>query len=240
MALDRLLREKAPGRIVDVVERMRAIEAELPPEDGIARFTALYREVTEAVIAAARPGGLGFEEPRTLRWLDVVFANLYFAALRRFVCGESRCPRAWTPLFESRKRPGVAPVQFALAGMNAHINRDLPVALVETWDALGMTPVRGSAHHRDYGRVNGLLASVEATAKARLSSGLVGVADVALGRLDDVVAMWNVRRAREAAWVSAETLWAVRDVPFLRARVLLALDRTVGFAGRGLLVPVLR
>jgi hypothetical protein len=51
--------------------------------------------------------------------------------------------------------------------------------------------------------------------------------------------MWNVRRAREAAWVNAETLWHVRDVPLLRSRYLLALDRMVGLAGRGLLVPVL-
>ena len=108
------------------------------------------------------------------------------------------------PLFEARSRRGIAPVQFALAGMNAHINRDLPVALVDTWRARGMEPRRGSAHHRDFARVNDLRAAVEDTAKSRYSRGLVGVADDALGRLDDVVAMWNVRRAREAAWVSRD------------------------------------
>jgi Family of unknown function (DUF5995) len=235
--LEQLLRQKAPRRIVDVVERLRAIEAALPPTDGVAHFTALYREVTEAVAGEARAGW--FEDGRSLRWLDVTFANLYIAALGQFLRGERRCPHAWRPLFEARSRPGVAPIQFALAGMNAHVNRDLPVALVETWRALGIEPRRGSPHHRDFGRVNGLLATVEATAKARFSEGLVGVADEALGRLDDVLAMWKVERAREAAWVNAEALWAVRRVPFLRARLLLALDRTVGFAGRGLLVRVL-
>ena len=56
-------------------------------------------------------------------------------------------------------------------------------------------------------------------------------------RIDDVVAMWDVGRARDAAWTNAQTLWALRDEPALSARFLLALDRMVGLASRGLLVP---
>ena len=47
------------------------------------------------------------------------------------------------------------------------------------------------------------------------------------------------REAREAAWANAETLWALRDLPLVAGRYVLALDRTVGFAGLGLLLPVL-
>jgi hypothetical protein len=222
--------------MAEVVGRMQAILGVLPEHDGVACFTALYLDVTEAVAGVP---ARGFEAAAFVRRLDVLFANLYFAALRSYVCAGRGCPKAWVPLLEARGRPGIAPIQFAIAGMNAHINRDLPVALVESWRALGRDPGRGSAEHRDYGRVNALLDEVEEKAKRRLTAGLVGVADEALGRLDDVVAMWNVRRAREAAWVNAETLWHVRDVPLLRSRYLLALDRMVGLAGRGLLVPVL-
>ena len=49
--------------------------------------------------------------------------------------------------------------------------------------------------------------------------------------------MWNVARARDAAWVNAEALWALRDEPELSARYLDVLDRTVGLTARGLLVP---
>ena len=56
-------------------------------------------------------------------------------------------------------------------------------------------------------------------------------------RLDDVIAMWNVRRARDAAWVNGEVLWALRRDASLRAEFVATLDRTTGFAGRGLLVP---
>jgi hypothetical protein len=58
-----------------------------------------------------------------------------------------------------------------------------------------------------------------------------------LRRIDDVVAMWDVSRARDAAWTNGLALWALRDEPTLASEFLLTLDRMVGFASRGLLVP---
>jgi len=237
MTLEQVLRAPAAARIADVVERLQALDDVLPADDGIACFNRLYLAVTEAVAEAARPGA--FADPRFVRWLDVVFANLYFRALSAHVLGRGRVPRAWASLFEARARPGVAPIQFALAGMNAHINRDLPIALVTTCRDRRIEPRRGCRQHADFGRIDRLLAETEARVRAQFAVGLVGVADQALGRLDSVVAMWNVRAARRAAWANAEALWALDGVPFVGARLLVAIDRTVGLAGRGLLVPVL-
>jgi hypothetical protein len=237
MTLEAVLRSPLPGRIAGVIERMCDLEAALPAGDGVACFTRLYRAVTEAVDAEARPGA--YEDVRFVRWLDVVFANLYFRALGAHVLGRGRVPRAWRVLFDARSRQDVAPIQFALAGMNAHINRDLPVALVETCAARKVVPARGGPQHADFSSVDRLLAQTEARVKTEFAAGLVGVADRALGQLDDVLAMWNVRVARQAAWSNAETLWALRGIPFAGARFLVTLDRTVGFAGRGLLRPVL-
>lgn len=233
MTLEDVLRAPLPARVDDAVARLRAIEEELPKQDGIRAFTALYRAVTEAVDEQVRPGT--FTDPRFTRWLDVVFANLYLRALRAHVLGPKRPPRAWAVLFEARSRRGIAPVQFALAGMNAHINRDLPLALVETCRALDVVPVRGCPQHADFRAIDPLLDETEARVRADFATGLVGWADEALGELDSVVAMWNVRRARAAAWVNAEMLWAVREVPFAGARFTVTLDRLVGLAGRGLL-----
>ena len=66
------------------------------------------------------------------------FAWLYFDAI-----AAADPPSAWRPLFASAERRGILPLQFAFAGMNAHINRDLPVALVETWGELGLEPRAG-------------------------------------------------------------------------------------------------
>jgi hypothetical protein len=124
--------------------------------------------------------------------------------------------------------------------MNAHINRDLPVALVTTCRELGITLEPSSPQHSDYLRINGILGEVEARVKTQYFTGWVGALDRLLlraHRLDDVIAMWDVSRARDAAWTTAETLWALRDDPRLEAECLASVDRMVGFAGRGLLIP---
>ncbi len=218
-----------PTTIAQVIERMRAVEAALPAGDGVAWFIRLYLAVTESVQAAIHPGA--FRNPVFLERLDVVFAGLFLAAL-------DRTPRAWAPLLACRARQHIAPIQFALCGMNAHINRDLPVALVQTAAELGVDLERARGVHADFVAVNALLARTEALVKKQLALGLVGLADEALGRLDDRVAMWDVGRARDAAWVQGQVLWRLRPLPTLSRRYLDALDRTVGFAGRGLLAPL--
>jgi hypothetical protein len=122
--------------------------------------------------------------------------------------------------------------------MNAHINRDLPVAVVTTWQALGLKLEDPSPQHDDYEKVNVLLAKTEKKVKHWFDTGFVGIVDATLGSADDRVAMWNVGRARDAAWVQGEALWTLRGAGFLERRYLDTLDRLVGFAGRGLLVPL--
>jgi hypothetical protein len=192
--------------------------------------------VTRAVLAEARAGD--FEDGEFLARLDVVFAGLYFAAVDADRA-RRRAGHAWRPLFQSRASRRIAPLQFALAGMNAHINHDLPVALVRVLAEFGYQPRAGTPHHRDFLAVNKLLARVEEQVKRRLMDELLEVADEALGRLDDVVAMWSVARARDAAWNNARTLWALRRQPRLRDPFLDSLDRMVGLASRGLLVRTL-
>jgi Family of unknown function (DUF5995) len=224
------------GRVSEVITRLRAIVDALPPGDGVRAFSSLYLAVTEAIEETAQPGG--FEDVRFVRWLDVVFANLYFAALRNALLRSGPVPKAWAPLLLGRSQRGVVPLQFALAGMNAHINRDLPLALVETCRDREISLGRRSPQHRDFRQINSLLAQVEARVKAELVTEALRDFDVALGELDDVIALWKVERARDAAWSNAETLWALRDAPRLRQQFLWTLDRMVGFAGRGLLRPL--
>jgi hypothetical protein len=219
-----------------VIVRMKKLVAALPPRDGVRAFTALYLAVTETVDDAAKPGH--FEDVPFVRRLDVVFANQYFGALRATLRQAGAVPKAWAPLFEARRRPGVLPLQFALAGMNAHINRDLPIALVTTCEARQVKLSDGTPQQRDFRRINPLLELVEGRIKAELVTDALAHFDVALGELDDVIAMWKVERAREAAWTNAEALWAIRRLPRLRAEFLETHDRLVGFAGRGLLRPL--
>ena len=118
------------------------------------------------------------------------------AALDAATAG-SALPSCWAPLFAARSDSHIAPIRFALAGMNAHIDHDLALALMSTCAGQGTTPDTGSAVHRDFVKVNATLATVEAQVKADYLTGLVGVADDVLGRIDDVVAIGNPRPGLE-------------------------------------------
>lgn len=223
-----------PASIEEVLAIMRALDAALPRRDGVAQFNRMYLIVTEDVFRASR--NHEFEDHAFLVLLDVVFADLYLRALERFERDRASCPRAWAPLFESRSARRIAPLQFALAGMNAHINRDLVVALVETCAEMGVFLKRGTPQHRDYLVVNRLLAQAQEKVEPMFKRGWLGWLDRLLGRADEVAQMWSMELAREAAWTHAEALWELRSSDALADRFLATLDHTVGFAGRGLLL----
>lgn len=225
--------------VADVLARLAAIDAALPADDGVKWFNKLYLEVTQHVVAA--PGG-NWAAPGFLEELDVVFARRYLAAFDATRAGgelqvEYRF-HAWKPLFEARHQTDIAPVQFALAGMNAHINHDLALAICDACAARRTEPSDDGPEHRDYEAVNGLIAKVEETMKAWMMTGLLKELDREFGPVDDVVAVWNVERARDAAWVGAEVLWSLRSLPPLRGAYEATNDRAVGFASRALLAPV--
>jgi hypothetical protein len=219
--------------IEDVVAAMRAIEAVLPEQDGVRWFNLLYRRVTESVQADTGH----WEDGAFLQRLDVEFAKLYFEAVVGWEADPAATPRAWRPLFQARSDEKVMPLQFALAGMNAHINNDLVIALDRLAHSEEQYPTRESERYRDFRRVNDVLEGVEAELRPILSTGVINAVDVALGDLDTILAMWKVRNARETAWTNGEVVWHLRVAPHLRRDYLARLDRMVGFAGRGLLAP---
>ena len=230
--LTAILATPTPTTIDEVITRLTAIDAALPPTNGIACFNHLYRVVTENIRASVQQGE--FAAPQFVLQLDVDFANYYFAALAEYDAGrETR--RAWLPLFTARERTDIAPIQFALAGMNAHINRDLPLAIVTSCHALALAalPAAGSAERVDYSRVNDVLARVEAALRDDYFRGLLDEKQFA--HAEDAVAMWSVRSAREAAWTSGEVLWHLGRGQ-LADDYVAALDGTVELAGRGLLL----
>jgi hypothetical protein len=215
---------------------MQAINAELPTTDGVACFNRMYLTVTEAVRGRITDhffGGVDF-----MTALDIVFGNLYLNALRAFVNDQRQLPRAWAPLFRRRQSPGIAGIQFAVAGLNAHINRDLPVAIVETCKQLGTAPST-RPHHDDYVKVNALLAALEPDIRLSFEDGILDDVDRGLGRVDNVVSHWSIAEARNAAWTNAVVLWSLRRAGRVQRAYLDTLDGTVGMAGRGLLLPVI-
>ena len=141
-----------------------------------------------------------FESPAFVERLDVLFAEFYLQAYEA-----SEAPawisKAWAPLFDRRAEHRL-PLQFAITGMNAHINNDLAHALVA--DVAGAGPGWRQPERRDYEKVNDILEAVEANIKVPLSDDVI--ADVDSSRHDDDnLALWSIRRARDQAWERARS-----------------------------------
>jgi len=226
---------KSPVTIDAVLARMRAIDDELPINDGVAWFNKLYLQVTERIGERHEQGS--FKYPGFLERLDVVFADLYFRAYKTAQAGKAKTvSKAWAPLFAARHKSAIAPIQFAAAGMNAHINYDLAVALVSVCAEFGLKIERGTPHHADFEHVNQLLEEVEEDVKHWFATGFVEELDHAFGRVDDILAMWSIARARDMSWTTAQILSTLGQ-GFLRDQFLLGHGKYVGAYGRGLLLP---
>ena len=195
----------------EVVARLEAIDGELDALDGVACFNRMYLTVTRLV--RDRLGAEFFADPAAMHILDVTFANLYLAAVDADRFGDRVSP-AWKPLFARRADGSIASIQFAIAGMNAHINHDLAVAVVATCVQLGGAPSDGS-FHEDYLKVNELLGQVVQEVRQSFLGGVALEVDEELSPVLDLVDRWSIEKARDAAWVNAEVLWALRRVPFM-------------------------
>ncbi|MFC8364902.1 DUF5995 family protein [Streptomyces griseorubiginosus] len=213
-----------------VVSRMRALDEALPERDGVAVFNRVYLAVTEAVDRCVDAGR--FADARAAITLDVRFAERYLTAVDAVARGH-RPPACWRPLFQFRRHPGVRPLQFALAGINAHIGHDLALAVVDTCRSLGCEP---ADVEDEFDRVGDLLVSLEERIREELMPGpdVLQVADP----LTHLLGAWSLDRARDATWTAARALWALRGLPDVAEEFTERLDTAVGFAGRMLLTPL--
>ena len=112
-----------PESVSEAIRIMETIEATCDDGDGLKWFNWLYLGVTQAVEARVASGA--FSDPAWMAALDVHFAGFYFDALRDSLSGK-RAPGCWQALFSQRQQSAIARIQFAMAGINAHINHDLP------------------------------------------------------------------------------------------------------------------
>src|SRR5580700_4080151 len=232
--LFQIVNSAAPAAIADVLAVMQNIDGVLPGSDGLKWFNKLYSMVTQQVDLKPPPNG--WEDATWLTRLAVVFANFYFTAIAAALEQNPDVASSWQALFEARNKTGVDRIQFALAGMNAHINHDLALALLQTNDELHMTPALESPEHDDYERVNGLLEDVLPSALNLLATGIVDELAQDTGKVGRLLAIWNVRAARDLAWDFADHLRNLRGMS--RDLALEAQDKLTGVIGRSLLLPV--
>jgi len=224
------LAESSPQTVAEVVKTLQGIDAICVDQDGLKWFNWLYLRITEAV-GARVAASEGLKDSAWLATLDVQFAGFYFEALRSCLAQESASRNCWGVLFERRNDTRLTRLQFALAGVNAHINHDLCAAIVATCELTGTTPRHRGPEHADYTAVNSTLDSQIDAAERELNVSLLGDRLPLMKPIEFKVAV-----SREKAWLNAEGLWHLRSTPELAANYLDVIDGLTTAAGRVLLL----
>lgn len=197
--------------------------------DGIGCFTLLYRDITATVDTTS------YQDRDFLVRLDIEFAKRYFAALTQFAEDRAATPTPWRLLFDLRSDPEIEPVQFAVAGVNAHINYDLAPALLATWEQF---PPDDAQHRRhDYDLVDGVFRNHMDGLRERFKAawaedGVDGDAlDWAANRLGSML----VRHFRANAWDDALQVWTSPHRDRERGNLLRELEFEAGLFATGFL-----
>jgi Family of unknown function (DUF5995) len=133
--------------IAETAKELRALA--LAAGDASGYFPALYSRVTERIGASIEAGA--FQDGPGLDRFATQFASHYIAAAHDHV----RCPKCWQASWNVAADPRLLIVQHLLLGINAHVNYDLPRAVVEVADERGdLLSIR-----HDFDAVNDVLAA---------------------------------------------------------------------------------
>jgi hypothetical protein len=120
----------SPRGIDELLEQMRADRTALDAAGDARRFFhATYLRTTEAVVTEIDHGR--FVDPDWVRRWDLAFAVLYVDSALGAAKSGQPVPGPWAVAFEAAaRRPDLPPLRHVLFGLNAHINYDLPQALL--------------------------------------------------------------------------------------------------------------
>jgi hypothetical protein len=232
---------RTPDNIPDVVDQLGELQILLQkatPEDSdnpIADFNHLYLTITAEILERLQQGA--FRDPTFLTRLDVEFAKRYFDALRRWGYSASETPESWKVLFQRLNDRDVRSLPAAAAGVNAHVNFDLPFALLRTWEALESGPWT-ELQHQDYLLINDIFfEEIPALRRSYLTTCQLFI-DRLNGRIDDWYQDRLVELARNLAWTDAVRLWPIRDNPSALQKAQISLDLRAAVVGWALLSPL--
>jgi hypothetical protein len=227
--------QPTPQSVADVIAIMQAIDAHCINGDGLKWFNLLYLQVTQAVEASVSASS--FLNPAWMAALDVEFAGHYFRALQTSLGGQPT-PGCWQALFNCRNQTELSRIQFALAGMNAHINHDLPQAVLALCRADQIEPKHGTPQYTDFTSINTTLDGLIHQAEIDMHLRLLGDALPPVSDLDNKIAGWDLSTVREVAWDNAELLWRLSEVPPAFTTYLASLDATTTLVSEALLIPI--
>jgi hypothetical protein len=198
-----------PEPIAAVIDAMGQRLDRLPARIGHQRvFLSTYQRTTRAVGEAINAAS--FEDPTWVEGWDVSFAELYLDALDIELDDGVQVPRPWRLAFAAP--PALPPLRHVLLGINAHINYDLPQALLAVISDDDFTdPVLMDRRRRDHERIDAVLSSRVAAEDDQLTAtGGATLLDRFLRPLNRLGSKRFLREARQKVWHNTLELQAAR------------------------------
>lgn len=188
------------AEVEEAATAMRRRLVALPAGSPLRPFLATYLRTTVAVGAAVSGGR--FEDPGWVGRWDAVFADLYLGALDAHLADDVArpVPRPWRLAFGAPADRH--PLQHVLVGVNAHVNFDLPQALLAVLPAAELDdPDVTGRRRRDHERIDGVLAARVAAEDSELAaSGPRSLLDRGLTPLNRIASRRFLREARVKVW----------------------------------------
>jgi hypothetical protein len=177
-----------------------------PGQDHLRTFLCTYQRTTLAVGRALDAGT--FEDPAWVGRWDVVFAEIYLTALDAQLSGGAP-PRPWRLAFDApRELPALVHV---LLGMNAHVNYDLPQALLAVISDDDFVDASLMARRRrDHERIDLVLARQVAAEDHRLGVNDRSLTNRVLQPLHRMSTKRVLRETRTKMWHNTAELQAAR------------------------------
>jgi hypothetical protein len=225
------------GMIEELIGRMAALLESLQATGDPGRyFHATYQRTTIAVAEELKRGG--FVDPEWVERWDVAFADLYLDALQAALAGrEPTLP--WAIAFGA---PADLPaLRHVLLGMNAHINFDLPQALLAViTDEQFDDPALLQRREADHKAIDAVLATRVAAEDDELTqiSGPGTLVDRLLRPFNRLGTQRFLREAREKVWANAIALSrARRQGPDAYTQVLAQLEELSAAKVAALMAP---
>ena len=208
--------------------------------DARAVFLGCYQLMTSSTL-----GAVSRSEFHDSAWVNRLlhrFADYYFVALDAHTRDPATAPSVWQAAFAAAADPRVQPLQHLLLGVNAHINYDLVLTLVEVLrpEWAGLSEAQRADRYADHCRINLVIArTIDSVQDQVLTPAMPGLdlVDALLGRLDERLASGLITRWREMVWTNTCRLLDARDGDQVQ-RVLmevedeaLRLGRVIGLRG---------
>jgi hypothetical protein len=181
--------------------------------DATGYFPALYSRVTGRISKSIELGR--FEDGSRKHVFATAFASYYTR-----VVPEGGRPRCWQTTWDLGKDAKLLIVQHLLLGINAHVNHDLPQAVVDVARRTGSL----AAVRSDFDAVNDVLAATYTDVLGdldRVSRWANEAAALGGGRIFN----FSLRVARRQAWEAAERMYALEPEDY--EQYVLELDRLV-------------